>query len=305
MKQILLLSAALLIATPACALAQSALPNSCAETSVAHTQVDAHHFSASGFAMTIPGSRASLDAAGVTLDDPGRVLDGGALQQLSDLASVALLASITGHHNFGCNGPWMKRTARNYATSVIAGARPDITWHDLTVHQGPVTVHAGAAHLQLSGQDGGELRLDIRFDHVTLNGTGGDVLAPDLLTARASLPPESLAALVQMAAAKDQPSRAVHTKLDSVDVTFGRTEMHGSGTAELTGYPDTMSADGDLSAIHMSGLTDRARDASLNKIAAALVIAKLVGHRDGDTTRWKLGWQGGVLTVNNVPLPLK
>ncbi|GBQ68548.1 hypothetical protein AA103196_1973 [Ameyamaea chiangmaiensis NBRC 103196] len=255
--------------------------------------------------MTLPDGKASLDAARVDLDDHGHMLDGDALTQMLDIASVSLLSAISGHHTMGCHGPWFDRTARSEGTSIVAGARPDLTWRDLTVRSGPVTIHAAAAHLTLAGQDDAPLELTLTFDHVTLSGTGADVLNPDHLTLDVSIPSSALVSLLQVTAGKGAPSQAIQATVRDLTVVMGPTTLRGDGSTTLTGYPDTLSAAGHLSAQHFPDMITRAQDAGLTRPAAAMVIARLVGHRDGDMTRWTVGYTGGVLTVNNVPLPLR
>jgi hypothetical protein len=253
--------------------------------------------------VTFPEHGGSLTAERLTLS--GAKVDVGedTAGDLADASSVLLLAALTGHHNAACS-QWLETEGRAAEAGLRAGQKLSVAWNGGAASRGALRISFGSATLAI-GPEGGNAAARLSFSGVSTSGTQITALLPSSAQASFSLPTSELAALMASTAGKATRLPAVHVTINSLSARRDTVELSGSGHAVLTGENANASAGGHLEIRDIEGLIDRARQDGQNKVAAALVIARLVSHKRTDSNTWDTTWEGGVLTVNGVPLPLR
>ncbi|NHN83703.1 hypothetical protein GOB93_03485 [Acetobacter musti] len=224
-------------------------------------------------------------------------------QELADAASVLLLAAFTGHHNAACSG-WLEAEGRAAEKALAGSHNLDMSWSGADIRHGKLHVSVGTAHLALKNS-GADANAALSFDGVSVSGMTAQSLMPSTASASFSLPSDELASLMAATAGKSASLPAVHATIHSLTAQRDTIVLSGNGRATLTGETGSTSAGGHLEVRDISALIDRARQDNQMKLAAALILARMVSHKITDGNAWDTTWEGGILTVNGVPLPLK
>ena len=230
----------------------------------------------------------------------GGRLSTATLEQASTAAAAALLIAVTGRRDDACPDATLRQAMAPLAQALGHDGRAEFTWSDVAIRSGTSRLGARRLSLRLDGA-GPALHLDAVLDGAVSNAPVAGVL-PESLSVRASLPTDQLPAL--LSAAGDH-----HALLD---LTIEHAEAHrGDGTMSGTGQV-SFAADaadshgqGHLTAHDFDSLLEDASAPGLDRLRTGLFLAKLVAHRQGDQADWDLDWRQGVLTINNVPLPLR
>lgn len=248
----------------------------------------------------------TVTSDGNTLSASGETLTGVPEAQsadLADAASVLLLAAVTGHHNAACSD-WLETEGKVAESALAASHALSLSWTGVSVHHGSQITAAGAVSLTLkAGSPDAQATLSVR--NVSYSGISIAPVLPASAAAQFSLPASELASLMAATAGKPANLPAVHVTIRSLTAQRETVTLSGNGRATLTGSNDSASASGHLEVTDIGTLTDRMREAGQTKVAAALILARLVSHHSGSANTWDTTWEGGVLTVNGVPLPLK
>ncbi|MFT8806572.1 MAG: hypothetical protein ABF876_17315 [Acetobacter aceti] len=276
----------------------ASVPAGCA--TIHHENADSgeDHAAFSHITVTFPANGGSLSAASQTLAGTT-----GTAGDVADAASVLLLAALIGHHNAACS-QWLEAEGQVAQDSLAAGHSLKLAWTSVAVKHGALHVSMANAGLAINGA-GPDARAVLSFSGVATSGTAATSLIPSSAQASFSLPADELASLMAATAGKSARLPAVHVAIQSFSAKRDTVELSGNGRATLTGEHDSASASGHLEIRDISTLIQKAQQDSQTKIAAALVLARIVSHKSGDSNTWDTNWEGGILTVNGVPLPLR
>lgn len=248
--------------------------------------------------VTFPGNGGTLTATHETLSGAGESATG-----LADASSVLLLAALVGHHNAACS-QWLENEGNAAEAALQAGHGLNVSWSNVSARHATLRIALATTSLAISRQ-GSDAGASLSMTGVTTSGVEAPSMIPQSAQAVFSLPADELAGLMASTAGKLAQLPAVHVTIHSLTAKRDTVELSGNGRATLTGQNSSASASGHMEIKDLSSLIDKARQDSQTKIAAALIIARLVSHKSSGSNTWDVNWEGGILTVNGVPLPLK
>ncbi|MCH4090566.1 hypothetical protein [Acetobacter sp.] len=287
--------AALWTAAPTLA---ASVPAGCATIHHQDAGSGGDHAAFSHVTVTFPGDSGTLSATGQTLTGTT-----GSAGDVADASSVLLLAALTGHHNAACS-QWLETQGQVAQASLAAGHALHLVWTSIAVKRATLHVSIANAALTINGS-GSDAKASLTFSGVTTSGTAATSLLPSSAQASFSMPTNEMASLMAATAGKSTQLPAVHVTIQSLSAKRDTVELSGNGRATLTGEHGSASASGHLEIRDIGTLIQKAQQDSQTKIAAALVLARIVSHKNGDSNTWDTNWEGGILTVNGVPLPLR
>ncbi|WP_243429739.1 hypothetical protein [Acetobacter sacchari] len=255
------------------------------------------------------GSGGAMTHVHVSMDDGAATLDAtretytGSDDSVADAASVLLLSAFIGLHKSACSA-WLEAEGKQAEADLADKQKLSVGWTGAHIRRHELQLGLGDARLSVS-IDGTQANANLSMSGVSVTGVSAPSLAPQSAAAAFSLPLKDVATLMAATGGKPSSMPAVHVTINSLTARREQVQFTGHGVATLTGDVNHTSASGHLEVRHIKDLIDLARQDSQMRVAAALVLARLVSHRDGDVSAWDTTWEGGVLTVNGVPLPLK
>ncbi|GBQ91916.1 hypothetical protein AA13595_3221 [Gluconacetobacter johannae DSM 13595] len=263
---------------------------------------------AHGYRLRFSGGMASpsLHAATVSVKGDGAAATPG--RDILDAASVVLLGALTNHHAAGCTPGYFADTVGPVLHGLGADGSYDLAWSSPVIVNGPNRISFRTIHLHLAGA-GPDMPVVASLDiqDASTDGQGGlSPVLPQQAHSVFSIPARSIGPL--LAAVSGRPAQGVAVPVTIRSLSAQRSDMRldGSGSAVLTGNPDAASASGHMSMRNLPVLIAAVRAMGQTRVATALILANLVGHHaDPGETSWDVAWQGGILTVNQIPLPLR
>lgn len=281
--------------------AQAAPPASCAVITHGATHDSAQGVTFENVTIRTPDGGNGLNAGKVTFTGAS----GEAGHDQSDAASLLLFSAITGQHTAACSA-WLEQQGQTAAKALKAGGTYTIGWNSLALTKGATRITASSAHFKVEGSTSAHTSAaTLALAGLTYHEISSEALLPSSAEAAFSLPASELPALMAAIGGKSATAPSVHVTISSFDAARDTVHLKGNGTATLTGNVAATSASGHLEVSNLSALIDKARTAKQMKLAAGLVLARLVSHSQNDANVWNATWEGGVLTVNGFPLPLK
>ncbi|WP_240906355.1 hypothetical protein [Komagataeibacter xylinus] len=289
----------------------TALPDTCASARLASSQPHGSNTLAGhNYDLALAGNVHQTFHAG-DIAASGTGLEPQALRDMEDVASLVLLATLTGHHSQGCAQDYFVSAATPIMDGLRAGRSYDLIWQDGLLSSGETKLSFHRAHLHLAGARGDTAPATLTLDTQGLGITGSHNTLlvnalPQQATANASVPSASLVPLA--AAITGHPTETVMVPLhvSSLTAQRGTMQITGNGDASLTGNTDASSANGHIQVQNLDAVIETLRNAGQTRASAALVLAKLFGHKSASGgTGWDVSWEGGVMTVNHIPLPIR
>lgn len=284
LKNLLLVSLAVALPSVSAGRAStlSPLPASCFSYSFGSSHPSAHGLTGTKLHATLPGTEVSLDVQSVSLNDNKSKIDADTLERFNAAAAFAALTAFHGGLTPACHGQ-----STIVGTSDIQGSSPEGTWssvrlqkadgHDLTIR---------SAHIETVETDP-----DLR---VRLVGTGihasKQPLAPSTFTTDLTV--------------QGAGSAAQQISINSLHAVVDTSTIDGHGIIQPGTSAATSTADVHISITDIAGLIQNVQQTAPAKVTTALTIARLMGHNNGNSTTWDVQLQGGVVTVNRVPLPI-
>ncbi len=242
---------------------------------------------------------AVLRAAHLHADGRGPGVSDAVLEQAATAAAATVLLALSGHRD-ACPDPVLRGALEPLAQALGHGGSAAFTWTGVAVRSGNTRLGARRLSLRMEG-DGPAAQVTIALDGGVSNDAAAGLL-PETLTVHASVPADQLPVLL---ASPDHPSRPVEVTIGQLDARRGDTALSGEGHGTIAPDPQDSSGEGHLTAHGLDTLLDAANASGLGRLRTALFLVKLVAHRHGDQADWDLALQRGVLTVNNVPLPIR
>lgn len=228
-----------------------------------------------------------------------------ATQDLAQAASLLLVSAMTGLHNAACT-QWLMEQGRQVVTGLQSGAAYDLTWNSATIEHGAAHVNVASARYQMqSAPSTHASSASLSMQGLSFHNVANQQLLPSAAQAAFSLPTAEIPALVSAVGGRSAAAPAVHATINNFEASQGTVRLQGHGQATLTGDVAATSASGHLEITNLEELIEKARTARQMKLAAGLVLGRLVSHRSGEQNTWDTTWNGGVLTVNGFPLPIK
>ncbi|WP_130730936.1 hypothetical protein [Komagataeibacter xylinus] len=288
------------------------LPDTCASAQLASSSQPHGNNTLAGhnYDLALAGDvHQTFHAGDITASGTG--LGAQALRDMEDVASLVLLATLTGHHSQGCAQDYFVSAATPIMDGLRTGRSYDLIWQDGLLSSGETKLSFHRAHLHLAGAKGDTAPATLTLDTQGLGiaGSHNTLLVnalPQQATANASVPSASLVPLA--AAITGHPSETVMVPLhvSSLTAQRGAMQITGNGDASLTGNTDASSANGHIQVQNLDAVIETLRNAGQTRASAALVLAKLFGHKSASGgTGWDVSWAGGVMTVNHIPLPIR
>ncbi|MBS1067045.1 DUF2125 domain-containing protein [Gluconobacter cerinus] len=268
-------------ASPALADTLPNIPASCFTYSLNGHQAAAHGFSASGLHATLTGTGIGLDIGPITLKDPKGAVTEAKLEQFNATAAYAALSAFRGGISPACQGQDATITVHN-----IHEGTPEASWNSVKLSRPGHTMtiqHATINAVQTSP----ELRIKV-------NGTG-------IHDSKQPLIPSSLSADLSVSGLSGSSQQITVNALHAIS---GSSTVDGTGTIQIGSSAATSTADTHVSITNVAQLIEAIRQTAPTKVVTALTIARLMGRQSGDTTTWDIALQGGVATVNRIPLPI-
>ncbi len=242
---------------------------------------------------------AVLHAAHLHADGRGPGMSDALLEQAATAAAATVLLALSGHRD-ACPGTVIHDAFDPLAQALGHGGSAAFTWSGLAIRNGNTRLGARRLFLRMDGS-GPAAEVTIALDGGVSNDAAAGLL-PETLSVRASAPADQLPALL---ASSGPPSRPVEVTIERLDARRGDTALSGEGHGTVAPDPEDSSGEGHLTAHGFDTLLDAANASGLGRLRTALFLVKLVAHRQGDQADWDLALQRGVLTVNNVPLPIR
>ena len=278
----------------------AAPPASCAVITHGATHDSAHGVTYEDVNVRTPDGTSGLTAGKMTFS--GTTAD--AAHDQADAASLLLMSAITGHHNAACSD-WLEQQGKAASATLKAGGTYDITWNNAVLTHGSGRVMSSTAHFKVEGSTSAHTSAaTLALSGLSFQNISNEALLPSSADAAFSLPASELPSLMSAIGGKSATAPAVHVTISSFDAARDTVHLKGNGTATLTGNVAATSAGGHLEISNLEALIEKARTAKQMKLAAGLVLARLVSHAQNDANVWNATWEGGVLTVNGFPLPI-
>ncbi|MBS0964916.1 hypothetical protein JK165_02195 [Acetobacter okinawensis] len=235
----------------------------------------------------------------------GRASSAQATQDLAQAASLLLVSTMTGQHNAACT-QWLTEQGKQVVAGLQSGAAYDLTWNSATIEHGAAHVNVATARYQMQGTAGPHTSsASLSMSGLSFHNVANQQLLPSAAQAAFSLPTAEIPALISAVGGRSTAAPAVHATISNFEASEGTVRLQGHGQATLTGDVAATSASGHLEITNLEELIEKARTARQMKLAAGLVLGRLVSHRSGEQNTWDTTWTGGVLTVNGFPLPIK
>ena len=245
----------------------------------------------------LPG--AVLHASHLHAEGRGLGVSNAVLEQAATAAAAALLLAVSGHRD-ACPDAALRGAATPLAQAIGHGGSAAFTWSGVAIRSGNTRLGARRVSLRMEGS-GAAARVSIALDGGVSNDPAAGML-PDSLTARAAVPADRLPDLL---ASSGSLSRPVQVTIEQLDARRGDTALNGQGRGTIAPDPENSTGEGHVTAHGLDTLLDAASASGLGRLRTALFLVKLVAHRQGDRADWDLALQRGVLTINNVPLPIR
>lgn len=287
------------IAATACA----APPAGCAIVRHAAVQDTPQGVVYDGFAISTPDGGTRLNAAQYVFH--GQATGADARHDQAEAAALLLVSAMSGRHNPACSN-WLAAQGQQVSAALKAGHGYDLTWQNATIVHGMAQVGVGTVRYQMQPTNPEHVSsVSLTMNGLSYRNVANQGLLPSSARAVFSLPANELPALMDAIGGRSTASPAVHATISSLEASQGAIRLQGHGQATLTGNVGNTSASGHLEITNLEALIEKARNEKQIKLAAALVVARLVSHRSGEQNTWDTNWEGGVLTVNGFPLPLR
>lgn len=283
--------------------ANAAPPSNCATISATSEETTAKGLIYHDLAVSSPNGVTSLHVKKLVFS--GFAPNADATQDLAQAASLLLVSAMTGQHNAACT-QWLKAQGQLVVTGLQSGKAYDLTWNNATVVHGSAHVSVTTAHYQMQGSSTAQTSAaTLNMSGLTFQNVANQQLLPSNARAAFSLPTAELPALMSAIGGQSEAAPAVHATISNFEASEGHARLQGHGQATLTGNVAATSASGHLEITNLEELIEKARAAHQMKLAAGLVLGRLVSHHSGEQNTWDTTWEGGVLTVNGFPLPIK
>lgn len=242
---------------------------------------------------------AMLHAARLHADGHGAGLSDAVLEQAATAAAAAVLVALSGRHD-ACPDATLRGATDPLAHALAHGGTAGFTWSGVAIRAGNTRLGARRLFLRLDGT-GPAARLTVALDGAVSNEAAAGLL-PETLAVHASMPADQLSVLLS---SPGHPSAPVEVTIEQADARRGDTTLSGHGRGTVGPDPEQGSGEGHVTAHNLDTLLDAANASGLGRLRTALFLVKLVAHRQGDQADWDLALQQGVLTINNVPLPMR
>ena len=121
---------------------------------------------------------------------------------------------------------------------------------------------------------------------------------------RVTLPASSLPVLLAATGGGASDAR-IPVTVDEITAAFGSTMLHGKGEATAAATPAQSAATLQVTANGYDDLVEAAAIRDLTRLHTMLFLSRLMARRAADGLQWDVTFEGGLLAVNNVPIPLR
>ena len=230
-----------------------------------------------------------------------------ALERASTAAGASLLIALTGTGRSGCPADALQAAAYPVMDGLLRGGDYVGTWQGVTLRGTAGHVLARRMQLRLDGAGGSGPDAPVHMT-LSLDGITGTLtpptLLPEHLSVSATLPASSLPTLLS-AAGGAAPDARIPVTIDDISMSRGDATLHGTGTANAAATPQDSSADINLVAHDFDALVNAAALQNMMRMHTTLFLSRLMAHQAGDNLEWQLRYAGGLLSVNDVPIPLR
>ncbi len=253
------------------------------------------------------GHPPSFAAASLHVASHGAETGPEALERASTAAGASLLIALTGSGRSGCPADALQAAAYPVMDGLLGGGGYLATWQDVVL--GGTAGHVLARRMQLRMDGAGGSGADAPV-HMTLSLDGitgaltPPTLLPEHLSVSATLPASSLPTLLS-AAGGAAPDARIPVTIDDIDMRRGSATLHGTGTASAAATPQDSAADIHLVAHDFDALVSAAALQNMMRVHTTLFLSRLMARQAGDNLEWDLRYGSGLLSVNNVPIPLR
>ncbi|POF64272.1 hypothetical protein CFR73_02795 [Novacetimonas maltaceti] len=288
----------------------TALPEDCAVATATSSQPHGTDSIVSrGYDLRLAGEHAHQELHAGDITATGSGMNAAELHDLEDAASLVMVATLTGHHSDHCPNSYFLQVVAPVLDGVQSGKSYDLVWDNADMSTGTVHLFFRRAHLRLTGgrTPDAPAVMTLETQGVNINGSKNHLLEatmPQQASASASMPASDIVPLAAAIVGHPSESVAVPVELTSVRAVRDTMQISGNGKATLTGNADASAGEGHIAVQHLDDIIATLRDSGQTKASAALVLAKLFGHRSSTGTSWDVNWDAGVLTVNHIPLPI-
>nr|WP_321983127.1 hypothetical protein [uncultured Lichenicoccus sp.] len=249
----------------------------------------------------------SFAAASLHVASHGAETGPEALERASTAAGASLLIALTGNGRSACPADALQAAAYPVVDGLLRGGGYLATWQDVVLRGAAGHVLARRMQLRMDGAGGSGAGVPVHMIF-SLDGITGTLTPPTLLPERlsvsATLPASSLPTLLS-AAGGAAPDARIPVTIDDISMSRGGATLHGTGTANAAATPQDSSADIDLVAHKFDALVNEAALQNMMRVHTTLFLSRLMARQAGENLEWQLKYGGGLLSVNDVPIPLR
>ncbi|WP_428374957.1 hypothetical protein [Lichenicoccus sp.] len=268
-------------------------------------------FEASALRIQLPldatGHPPSFAAAALHVASHGAETGPEALERASTAAGASLLIALTGTGRSKCPADALQAASYPVVDGLLRGGGYLATWQDVALRGTAGHVLARRMQLRLDGAGGAAADAPVHMT-LSLDGITGTLtpptLLPEHLSVSATLPASSLPTLLS-AAGGAAPDARIPVTIDDISMSRGSATLHGTGTANAAATPQDSSAEIHLVAHAFDALVNEAALQDMTRVHAALFLSRLMARQAGANLEWQLKYGAGLLSVNDVPIPLR
>lgn len=233
------------------------------------------------------------------------VADFNVSQNLAQAASLLMLSTITSRHDTACTA-WLLSQGKEVLTALSNHHENKGVWQNSIIENGDIHIGMGTFAYRMQPFSPQQTsRVTAYARRLTYQNVAYQEIFPSYAQIIFDLPAYELPALMSSTGGQDQELPAVHASIKQILATRDSVKFEAAGQATITGNLALSYVKGDVGITNMEALIEKTRKAEQMRLTAALVLSRFVSHRGNNKNSWKVTWEGGVLTVNGFPVPMK
>ena len=272
---------------------------------------DTGHFDVR-LAQPAHGMAPSMTADALHVTSTAAATSTAALERAASASAASLLlglaGSTPGDAHPDCPAGLLQQAGRPIADGLQKGGAYGAQWRRVTLRGASGHVEIRRMELRLEGADSTQADRPVHVALI-LDGVSGKLAQPSLLpgqvTLRVTLPASSLPALLTAAGGAASSATRIPLTVDTAQVSEGATVLDGRGVATAVSPPLDSTAALHITARHFDDLVNRAAVLGLVRLHTALFVSSLMGRGSAGELQWDVSFKDGLLSVNNVPIPMR
>lgn len=279
------------------------VPAACMALSFSHERLTSRDLAYDNLAAQMPGKRADIAVARSHTSDSAAQLDKTLLEDLTQLSLLGSLTLLNNHTPHACDTPAIRAAARHVADAITTGSRPEMIWHNVRLRKDDDTIVAQSLRITFhpSSADPGRIDMTAKAEGIT---SSQKLVTPSAGSIEVELPARAVRAIASGKEKVKLVKAGETLDVRSIRAVYGESVINGHGMLHSAEDWTHSSGQLHLDIRNIDDLMSVIRERTSSGIASALAIARLMAHRDGEQTSWDIGLSSGVVSINNIPLPI-